>query len=205
MAKKSHRGAESVATFWLYVAVALVLAIVLYVASYFCFQAFYNNELAFRDALNCTLRVLRDYQVDSWLLNGTLLGSKRVGKILLWDPDLDIGFLSTSEDVNSSKMLHSLSRSCYGGHSSVRVGNQNSLRIFRMCSKNVCAEFHEAVHNEGTILTPGGAYPQTVLLPLTTCKISGIDTYCPQDTAYFLRESYGDYWSKRPIMSFFSL
>ncbi|KEG11685.1 hypothetical protein DQ04_02371080 [Trypanosoma grayi] len=183
--------------------VVALLGVVVYVTVSYCFYVYYDRESAFRDALACSIEVLREKNVAYWLQNGTLLGSTRLGRLVLWDADLDIGYNTTDNSETFAAMLRDLDSRCFGVSSSTRSGVRNPMNIHRKCTNRICAEFHETIIKNGFATSGDGVSPEKELVPLKACTIADVVAQCPHNPPYYLKEAYGSEWLTRSLAEFF--
>ncbi|AAZ10710.1 LicD family, putative [Trypanosoma equiperdum] len=188
---------------WVRAIVFVLLVYVISVTVDFCYNVYYDREAAFQNVLNCSLQVFRSNSVDCWLQNGTLLGSARLGRLLLWDADLDIGFVQANHTEKLQLLMNELDSKCFGARSDRRRGVRNPLLVFRKCTERICAEFHETSISNGIVTTGDGASPQRELFPLRTCTIGDVVAQCPYNSSYYLREAYGSGWLTASLLEFF--
>lgn len=188
---------------WTRAGIILLLAFVAWITVFYCSQVYFDRDAAFHNALECSKQVLNDQNQKYWLRNGTLLGATRLGRLVLWDADLDLGVLVPSpHDFDMTSSL--LDEKCFGHRSSVKYGFYNSsLRIWRKCTRRICAEFCETVVEGGIARTGEGSSDEARLLPLLPCKVSGLDCQCPNNAPYYLAQAYGQDWLTHPLTKLF--
>ncbi|EPY31743.1 hypothetical protein STCU_00587 [Strigomonas culicis] len=166
-------------------------------------HVYYDREHAFKSALSCTEEVLTSHNIEHWLQNGTLLGSTRLGRLVLWDADLDIGILASSSD-NTAAALADLDAQCYGSSATTRYGAQNAaLRIWKKCTNRVCADFHETKIENSNVYTGDGVSASSQLLPLNSCTVADVTSFCPANSPYYLSQAFGTDWLSTPLSSLF--
>ncbi|EAN95959.1 hypothetical protein C3747_63g113 [Trypanosoma cruzi] len=203
MIKGYPKSGETLGLYWTRAIVVVLLGIVVYVAVTYCFHVYYDREAAFRNALTCSMRFLEENKIVFWLQNGTLLGSTRLGRLVLWDADLDIGFKRSDDTDKVVAMMNELDSRCFGVVSTVRVSLQNSVRVFRKCTKRICAEFHETIVNDGVVISVDGSSPEKELFPLQRCTVADVVSHCPHNAPYYLKEAYGGDWLTRSLTELF--
>ncbi|KAH9577349.1 LicD family [Trypanosoma melophagium] len=201
--KVSSKKQESFGLYFTRAIVVALLGVVTYVTVAYCVHVYYDRESAFRGALACSMRVLEDHDIIFWLQNGTLLGSRRLGRLILWDADLDIGFKKIPNKGKTLTMLRELDSRCFGFTSSVRVGAQNQINIYRKCTKRICAEFHETVIENGIVTSGDGHSLEKELFPLEMCTVADVVARCPHNTPFYLMEAYGNEWLTRSLSKLF--
>lgn len=191
---------------WTRVGIMLLIAFVTWITISYCSRLYYNRAGAFHDALECSKRVLQEHGMQFWLQNGTLLGATRLGHLVLWDADLDFGVLLNDENKFNA-VSEDLDRSCFGARATTRNGAQiPTLRIWRKCTRRLCAEFHETNYREGppaVMVTGNGESPSEELFPLAACTVAGVESMCPHNSAYYLAQAYGSEWLTRPLTTLF--
>lgn len=188
-----------------------LIGFVLFVTISFCTGVYYDRESAFHEALNCSESVLNAAGVRHWLQNGTLLGATRLGRLVLWDADLDYGFLvDDAADLNA--VSSQLNERCFRFRATEKSGATNSeLRVWRKCTHRLCAEFHqgkvvkERIDGELAefIVTGAGASPSEQMFPLVPCRVAEVDAVCPHNAAFFLAQAYGSEWLTKPLTKLF--
>ncbi|CAD2214847.1 hypothetical protein AGDE_05043 [Angomonas deanei] len=194
--------------FFVRAGVVALLSLVTYITVTFCTQVYYDRESAFHDALQCTEDYFERAGVKHWIQNGTLLGSTRLGRLVLWDADLDFGILD--DDAHDlPTVLDSLDAECYNGRTSVSNGQYNDkLRIWKKCTKRICADFHETVTQkqaDGSVLVVSGngksLYQE--LFPLKECAVARVKAKCPNNSPFYLAQAYGSDWFTTPLAKLF--
>ncbi|CAJ1022899.1 LicD family, putative [Leishmania guyanensis] len=188
---------------WTRGGIVTLVAVVSWITISYCSNVYFDRDLAFHNALECSEQVLKRHAMSNWLLNGTLLGSTRLGRLVLWDADLDIGVLVPSPgafDIVSA----ALEKECFGHRSIVKKGARNpELRVWRKCTNRICAEFHETTLVNGIAKTGEGQSRGFELFPLKSCTVSGVDAKCPNNTAFYLAQAYGQDWLTVPLIKLF--
>lgn len=188
---------------WTRAGVVVLVALVSWITISYCSSVYFDRDSAFHDALNCTGRVLNEHVGRSWLLNGTLLGSTRIGRLVLWDADLDIGVLVPTP-TDFDKASSALDTECFGHKSVIKQGTYNpSLRVWRKCTPRICAEFYETTLVDGVAKTGEGESEESFLFPLEPCTISGIKAHCPKNFSYYLAQAFGQDWLTTPLTKLF--
>ncbi|RNE98603.1 hypothetical protein TraAM80_08753 [Trypanosoma rangeli] len=203
MPESSPTSGVSLGLYWTRAIVVLLLGFVMYLTVTYCFHVYYDREAAFHDALTCFMGLLEENNIVFWLQNGTLLGSTRLGRLVLWDADLDIGFVKPDNSDKLLVMMRELDERCFGVVSTVRTGERNLLRVFQKCTKRICAEFHETSVSDGVVVSADGISPATELFPLQSCTVANVFSYCPHNISYYLREAYGGDWLTRSLTELF--
>lgn len=203
---------SATALLWTRAGLITMLGVVLYVTVSYCTGVYFDRESAFRAALRCSEGVMDEAGARHWLQNGTLLGATRLGRLILWDADLDYGILDdgAADLVSVSALLDSR---CFGYRSSDKAGTVNGeYHVWRKCTNRLCAEFHEAklirrpAPGGGTVevvITGHGASPSSELLPLKECHVAEVKTVCPRNPPYFLAQAYGSEWLTKPLTKLF--
>ncbi|KAK7195923.1 LicD family [Novymonas esmeraldas] len=188
---------------WTRAGIVALVALVSWITISYCSNVYFDRDSAFHNALECTERVLGEHAESNWLLNGTLLGSTRLGRLVLWDADLDIGVLvPTSGDFDAASAA--LDKDCFGYRSIVKHGTHNpALRIWRKCTNRICAEFYETTLANGVAKTGAGESKQTDLFPLKPCTVSGVAAQCPNNAPFYLAQAYGQDWLTIPLIQLF--
>ncbi|KAG5468400.1 hypothetical protein LSCM1_02380 [Leishmania martiniquensis] len=188
---------------WTRAGIVALVAVVSWITISYCSNVYFDRDSAFHNALECSERVLKRHAKSSWLLNGTLLGSTRLGRLVLWDADLDIGVLVPSPSAFDA-VSAALDEECFGHRSIVKKGARNSeLRIWRKCTNRICAEFYETTLVNGIAKTGEGQSNESQLLPLKSCTVSGIDAKCPNNAPFYLAQAYGQDWLTIPLIKLF--
>ncbi|KPI83062.1 hypothetical protein ABL78_7913 [Leptomonas seymouri] len=188
---------------WTRAGVIALVAVVSWITVSYCTSVYFDRDLAFHNALNCTERVLSEHAVKSWLLNGTLLGCTRIGRLVLWDADLDIGVLVPTP-TDFDKVSSALDSKCFGQKSVIKQGTYNpSLRVWRKCTPRICAEFVETTVVDGIARTGEGESDESFLLPLKPCAVSGVAAHCPYNFSYYLAQAFGQDWLTTPLTKLF--
>lgn len=203
--EKPKQADDSKAVFMVQAALMVLVAVVTWVTYVYCSSVYYDRESAFHNVLECTERVLSDEGMEHWLQNGTLLGATRLGRLVLWDADLDFGVLN-SPSLELGSIGGRLDDLCFGHTSTVRDGAvQPELRVWRKCTRRICAEFHEAVlsADKNTVRSGDGTSSTANLFPLNSCTVANVGTKCPHNSAFFLAQAYGGDWLTRPLTKLF--
>ncbi|RNF10993.1 uncharacterized protein Tco025E_06793 [Trypanosoma conorhini] len=99
--------------------------------------------------------------------------------------------------------MRDLDARCFGVVSTVRTGLRNALRVFRKCTKRICAEFHETSVGDGFVASVDGTSPVTELFPLKPCTVADVFSHCPYNAPYYLKEAYGGDWLTRSLTELF--
>jgi hypothetical protein len=188
---------------WTRAGVIALVAVVLWITISYCTMVYFDRDSAFHEALKCTERVLNEYVDQSWLLNGTLLGSTRIGRLVLWDADLDIGVLVPTP-TDFDKASSALDAECFGHRSVIKQGEYNpELRVWRKCTPRICAEFYETTVVDGVAKTGEGESAESLLFPLEPCTVSGIEAHCPKNFSFYLAQAFGQDWLTTPLTKLF--
>ncbi|KAG5467993.1 hypothetical protein LSCM4_01080 [Leishmania orientalis] len=188
---------------WTRAGIVALVAVALWITISYCSNVYFDRDSAFHSALECSERVLQRHAKSNWLLNGTLLGSTRLGRLVLWDADLDIGVLVPSPSAFDAASA-ALDEECFGHRSIVKKGARNSeLRIWRKCTNRICAEFYETTLVNGIVKTGEGQSKESELFPLKSCTVSGIDAKCPNNAPFYLAQAYGQDWLTIPLIKLF--
>lgn len=188
---------------WTRAGIIALVAVVSWITISYCSNVYFDRASAFHNALACTERVLQEHVDQSWLLNGTLLGSTRIGRLILWDADLDIGVLvpqPTAFDTASS----ALDSECFGHRAVIKQGTFNTeLRVWRKCTQRICAEFFETTVADGLAKTGEGESAASLLFPLEPCTVSDVAVHCPKNFSYYLAQAFGQDWLTTPLTKLF--
>lgn len=188
---------------WTRAGIIVLVAVVSWVIISYCSNVYFDRSSAFHNALECSVRVLDEQQRSNWLLNGTLLGSTRLGRLVLWDADLDFGVLVPSHDDFDAASA-ALDAQCFGHRTIVKQGARNpALRIWRKCTSRICAEFFETTVDGGVAKTGEGESKEAELLPLKECTISSVSATCPNNAPFYLAQAYGQDWLTIPLIKLF--
>jgi hypothetical protein len=188
--------------------VIAVVGIACTVAILYCTHIYYDREQALYDALVCTKGVMTSEHLDHWITNGTLLGSARLGRFVMWDGELDVAVLqdsSVSSDV-LQQAINALAASCFTYSNSMQAGSSlRGPRRWRLCTSRVCAEIHEFVSTKGSsfLSSVDGRVPANQTLPLVACQVQGVLISCPSNTTYFLDAAYGTEWQSGSLTAMF--
>ncbi|KPA82452.1 hypothetical protein ABB37_03516 [Leptomonas pyrrhocoris] len=188
---------------WTRAGIIALVSVVSWITISYCSNVYFDRDSAFHDALKCTEGVLNEHVDQFWLLNGTLLGSTRIGRLVLWDADLDIGVLvPTPSDFD--KASSALDAECFGHKSVIKHGTYNpSLRVWRKCTPRICAEFVETTLVDGTARTGEGESEESFLFPLQSCTVSGVEAHCPKNFSFYLAQAFGQDWLTTPLTKLF--
>ncbi|CUG91301.1 Hypothetical protein, putative [Bodo saltans] len=188
--------------------VIAVVGVACAVAILYCTHIYYDREQALYDALVCTKNVMTNEQLDHWITNGTLLGSARLGRFVMWDGELDVAVLqdsSVSSDV-LQQSIDVLAASCFTYSNSMQAGSDlRGPRRWRLCTSRVCAEIHEFVSTKGSLFLSSvdGVVAANQTLPLVACQVQGVDISCPSNTTFFLDAAYGAEWQSGSLTAMF--
>lgn len=188
--------------------VIAVVGVACAVAILYCTHIYYDREQALYDALVCTKNVMETQQLDHWITNGTLLGSARLGRFVMWDGELDVAVLqddSVPADV-LQQSINVLAAACFPYSNSMQAGSDlRGPRRWRLCTSRVCAEIHEFVSSKGSSLLASvdGAAPANQTLPLVPCDVQGVAIACPANTTFFLDAAYGPLWQSGSLTLMF--
>ncbi len=188
--------------------VITVVGVACAVAILYCTHIYYDREQALFDALACTKNVMDAEQLDHWITNGTLLGSARLGRFVMWDGELDVAVLqdaSVASDV-LQKSIDQLAAACFTYSNSMQAGNDlRGPRRWRLCTSRVCAEIHEFVSTKGSsfLSSVDGDAPANQTLPLVACQVQGISISCPFNETFFLDAAYGPQWQSGSLTLMF--
>ncbi|CCD13267.1 unnamed protein product [Trypanosoma congolense IL3000] len=203
MGKRNQKKANGAGVYWVRAAVILLIIYVAKLTISYCSSVYYDREALYQGALNCSLQVLRKHGVDHWLQNGTLLGSTRLGRLVLWDADLDIGFVRSESNEKHGALLQDLDSVCFGPRSDFILGAKYPLKIYRKCNERICAEFYEALVKDGSVITSDGISSQRELFPLKNCTVANIIAQCPHNSSFYLKEAYGNEWLTASLLDLF--
>lgn len=188
---------------WTRAGVIALVAVVSWITISYCSNVYFDRDSAFHNALKCTEKVLNEHIDQSWLLNGTLLGSTRIGRLVLWDADLDIGVLVPAP-TDFDAASNALDAECFGHKSVIKQGTYNpALRVWRKCTPRICAEFYETTLADGVAKTGEGESAESLLFPLEPCTVSGIEAHCPKNFSYYLAQAFGQDWLTTPLTKLF--
>ncbi|KAG5494084.1 hypothetical protein JKF63_01918 [Porcisia hertigi] len=202
-ARSPETGKTPFGLMWTRIGMVALVAVASWITISFCSMVYFDLDAAFHNALECSERVLKMNGEGHWLLNGTLLGSTRIGRLVLWDADLDFGVL-VSSPTGFDAAASALDEQCFGYRSIVRKGSQNpELRIWRKCTSRICAEFYETALVNGVAKTGEGRSNESDLLPLKPCTVSGVDAKCPNNAPFYLSQAYGPDWLTIPFIKLF--
>lgn len=91
--------------------------------------------------------ILRNNGVELWVDLGALLGFQREGHLLEWEEDIDVGTLSTFEDIkNIEPKLEQFGWKCFKKYKGMSIQNNKrttkiDIKFYREEGNSVCANF----------------------------------------------------------------
>ncbi|XP_067665559.1 ribitol 5-phosphate transferase FKRP-like [Haliotis asinina] len=155
---------------------------------------------ALRETAKHVFSILESCEARFWLEGGSLLGAARIGDIIPWDYDVDVGIYR--EDVNKCDYLRQCMQGSYvdesgfvwekaieGDFYRVQYSETNRLHvdIFPFHSRNGTMTKYTWLksHRQDT------EFPEHFLQPLSTIKFAGLEAKAPNNVKSFLEFKFG--------------
>lgn len=79
------------ALFFVRSGVVAVITLLCSITLWYCTSVYFDQNQALQEVLHCASRVLSDTNTTHWLDRGTLLGSKRTKRFVVWEGDVTLG------------------------------------------------------------------------------------------------------------------
>jgi len=154
----------------------------------------------------------KDHNIEYWLEYGSLLGAWRDGEIIPWDLDLDIGVMYETM-AQLEALCYESKRYCLAIHPQwrVRLPDRPRLRdvpwvpFIEPDARFVDTHTRQHVDIYSYLALPDGrlknnatdyggphVIPRNWILPLSPCRLSGVEVYRPCCTEDLLKMYYGE-------------
>ncbi|NXA75154.1 FKRP protein, partial [Thryothorus ludovicianus] len=157
----------------------------------------------------CCLRALRAAGVRHWLEGGSLLGAVRLGDIIPWDYDVDVGLYL--EDVPKCRWLAAVAASGRpvedpGGFLWEKAAEGEFFRVHFSRSNRLHVDLwpfrpgHRGMMTKDTWLghAQDVEFPESFVVPLGTVTFAGVAAKAPNDPRAFLEFKFGPGAVERP-------
>ena len=180
-----------------------MLVTIIWITVFYASSICYDRDAALRDAFTCVSRALLETNAEHWLVNGSLLGATRLGHFVLWDGEIDLAFVSESVSTAVS-FVQNISDYCsHIGELTRSTLTDESPGVWKLCSNRVCVELIEYIKKGEDFFSAFGSVSSSATLPLVTCTLAGISTFCPRDGSTYLQHAFGEFWATAPLTSLF--
>ena len=181
-----------------------------------------------RELLNFSLAACSQFDMNCFLIAGTLLGAHREGKVFDWEEDADLGIMEEDfkklSTLSMSGKIKAFSNSQYsitGKDFDIIMRPDEAHIVARAVdrSSHLYVDFMKFKRNTGRFESPfSWAYvhcahcktkkhermrkismPLSDIFPLEPCTLEGIKTLCPHNTTQWLNYFYGSDFQTVPL------